>query len=55
MPNAKILYYFYIILTGRYSIPDFEYVQAFNLNQAGINDFWKKCHYLELGKIAEYI
>ena len=44
-----------VILTGRYTIPDFEYVQSFDLNQAAINDFWKRCYYLELVKIAEYI
>ena len=44
-----------VILTGRYTIPDLDYVQSFDLNQAAINDFWKKCYYLELVKIAEFI
>ncbi len=46
---------FYVILTGRYSIPDFSDVRAFDLNQVGINDFWRKCHNLELSKIVEDI
>ncbi len=46
---------FYVILTGRYSIPDFSDVRAFDLNQVGINDFWRKCHNLELSRIVEDI
>ncbi len=44
-----------VILTGRYTIPGLEYAKMFDLNQVSINDFWKKCHHLELVRIAEII
>ena len=30
-------------------------MQSFDLNQVSLNDFWKKCHYLELHNIANVI
>ncbi len=45
---------YYVILTGRYKIPGFENIWDCSLNQTGINDFWKKCTYLELSDITEY-
>ncbi|MDY6933813.1 MAG: tetratricopeptide repeat protein [Spirochaetota bacterium] len=45
----------YVILTSRYPLPDFKGIASFDLNQVGFNDFWKKCHNLELYGIVEHI
>ena len=40
------------ILTARYPLPDLPEVQAFDLNQVGLNDFWRRCHQLGLASMA---
>lgn len=44
---------FHLILTGRYPLPDFPDAESFDLNQVGLTDFWKKCHYLPLFTIYQ--
>jgi len=45
----------HVILTARYPLPDFADVRAFDLNQVGLNDFWRKCHHLGLYRIAGWL
>jgi tetratricopeptide (TPR) repeat protein len=38
---------FHLILTCRYPVPDFQ-AKNFDLNQVSLNDFWMRCHYLDI-------
>ncbi|MFQ5589286.1 MAG: CHAT domain-containing protein, partial [Nitrospiria bacterium] len=42
---------FHLILTCRYPLAGFENIRPFDLNQVGVNDFWKKCHHLSLARL----
>ena len=46
---------FHVILTCRYPVPDFKNLQSFDLNQVGLNDFWKKCINIDVGHIHTYL
>ncbi|UCH94043.1 MAG: tetratricopeptide repeat protein [Candidatus Aminicenantes bacterium] len=46
---------FHVILICRYPVPDFGNLQRFDLNQVGLNDFLKKCLYLDVGNINTYL
>jgi hypothetical protein len=46
---------FHVILTCRYPVPGFRNLQSFDLNQVGINDFLKKCLYIDVGHIHTYL
>jgi len=47
---------FHIILTCRYPADEFPNVRMFNLDQVGLNDFWKKSNYLKFREIyAQYL
>nr|NIM82362.1 tetratricopeptide repeat protein [Candidatus Aminicenantes bacterium] len=46
---------FHLVLTGRYKVPGFKGLQNFDLNQVGLNDFWKRCIYMDVGHIRTYL
>jgi tetratricopeptide (TPR) repeat protein len=45
-----------LLITSRHPLPGeaFENIATHNLNHVSLNDFWKKCHNLELKFIADY-
>ena len=46
---------YHIILTCRYPLPGFANLHSFDLNLVGLNDFWKKALYLDVGHINTYL
>ncbi|NIM14347.1 MAG: CHAT domain-containing protein [Candidatus Aminicenantes bacterium] len=46
---------FHVILTCRYPVADVKHIESFDLNQVGLNDFWKKCLYMDVGYIRIYL
>ncbi|MCK6622328.1 MAG: tetratricopeptide repeat protein [Calditrichia bacterium] len=46
---------FPLLLTARYPLPGFSNLASFDLNQVGLTDFWKKCHYLEIGALQAHL
>ncbi len=46
---------FHVILTCRYPVQGFKNLQSFDLDQVGINDFLKKCLYIDVGHIHTYL
>lgn len=46
---------FPLIFTGRYPLADFPDVAEIDLNQAGYNDFFRKCQQLQISQLREMI
>jgi len=42
---------YHVLLTCRYPLAEFPNILSFDLNQVGLNDFWKRCLYMDLGGI----